>query len=251
MSPLEDVYFIDADLPTAAKSDRRADQTPRPGAPLKQKRFLPGDTTVTRAGGRRPALAASLSLLLCGAGQLCNARRDLALLYFLTEMLVIAMNWCVWRLWEPLVDLLHVFFIKPTDIMFVVALVNYLFLVFVILNVAQAFREAAGGEEMEPLRQPLLSGPASLLVPGWGQFLNAQPLKAALLMGLFLTGAYAFALSVTFPSLWKIWDSSYQLIFGFELTNGGLVAFGSALIAYLFAFYDAWLVARRQRSEFI
>ncbi len=68
-------------------------------------------------------------------------------------------------------------------------------------------------------------------------------------MALFLSSAYAFGVSLALPALWRLLDSSYQMIFGFTLTNGGLIALSAAVVVYLSAFYDAWLVGRRQRSQ--
>jgi TM2 domain-containing membrane protein YozV len=252
MSPQDDVYFIDAE-PAAAK--RPGAQPPRrPKIPLFGRRrggdaTLAAEPTVTQRGARRPMVAASLSLVLCGAGQLYNGRRDLALLYLLTEALTASLDWFLWRLWEPLVRLARIFDILPTDLMAVAAIGNLLFVMFVAANAQQAYRDATGGAGAESLRQPVLSSLASLVMPGWGQILNAQPRKGLVLMVLFLSSAYAFGVSLALPALWRLLDSSYQMIFGFTLTNGGLMALSAAVVVYLSAFYDAWLVGRRQRSQ--
>jgi TM2 domain-containing membrane protein YozV len=249
MPPTDEIYYIDADLATIPPGGAGKDRTPRPGYRRGRNRSLLSDTTVTRVGGRRPLVAASLSLLLCGAGQLFNGRRDLALLYFLTEALFFSTNWFLLKMWGFVVETLSLFSIRPTDIMFVILAANYVFLVFLVLNVFQAYKDASGGAPAEPLRQPLISAPASLLVPGWGQMLNGEPRKGALVLGVFLTGGYAFVLSLFFESIWRLWDSSYQMIFGFELTTGGVVALSVAVMAFLYGFYDALLVARRQRLD--
>jgi TM2 domain-containing membrane protein YozV len=242
MSSTDEVYYIDAD--TAA---------PRKAGVEPKRRWGRGsaDATLTRTGGRRPLAAASLSLLLCGAGQLYNNRREMALLYFLTELMVVALDWCLWRVWQPLVGFLRVFFIEPSDLILVAVAGNFLFLLFVIGNAVQAFQDAAGGEPAEGLGRPLVSAMASLAAPGWGQFLNAQPRKAATLMGLFITCLYALAVSVKFPDLWRMWDPSTQVVFDWALPAGGWAALGAAVVVYLTAFYDALLVARRQRTEVI
>lgn len=255
MSPPDEVYFIDADPGASRRS-----ATPPPHKTSRRSLFgrsrpsdatLTGVTAVGGAGASRPAAAATLSLLLCGAGQLYNGRRDVALLYFVTEVLVFSVNWCLWKIWEPLVALLGLFDVRRTDLLVVVAACNWLFLVFVALNALQAFRDAAGLGGADGLGRPLASGLVSLAVPGWGQFLNGQPRKAAVLLGLFLSAAYALALSLTVPGLWRLWDASEQRIFDWTLTNGGLAALAAALVVYLAAFYDALLVARRQRTRIL
>jgi hypothetical protein len=247
----DDVYFIDADPSASRKSG--GGQTP---VPSKKNPFSRGGSDATMvgragwgAGGSRPWIAASLSLLLCGAGQLFNRRLQLALLYFLTETLALSVNWLLWRIWKPMVDLLGLWDIRPIDLKLAVAAANYLFLLFVVGNALQAFRDAAGDEPAPGARVPILSGLASLLLPGWGQFLNGQPRKAALLLGMFATCLYAFALSYFVPDLWSLWDSSQQAIFDWALSNGGIAALLIALVVYLVAFYDGLLVARRQRSQ--
>ncbi|MCZ6777946.1 MAG: hypothetical protein O7F16_03165 [Acidobacteria bacterium] len=245
MPPTDEIYYIDADLTTAPPTGTEKYQTPRPGS--RQGRSRLGDATVVPTGGKRPALAASLSLFLCGAGQLLNGRRDLALLYFLTEVLFIAANWFLWNMWSSVVKTVGLFSIRPTDVMLVATAGNFLFLMFMVFNVFQAHKDASGGGQAESC-QPWISTPASILVPGWGQILNGERGKGALLLGTFLAALYAFGLSWLHKPLWKLWDSSYQMIFGFELTIGGLIALSVALVAYIYAFYDALLVSRRQRT---
>lgn len=251
--PSDEVYFIDAD-PTApgrpASAPRRAGRMGLFGRRAPSDATLAADTAALATGGRRPLIAATLSLLVCGAGQLYNGQRDLALLYFATEVWVAAADWCLWKIWAPLAGLLGLFDIQRGDMMLVTAACNYLFLLFIGVNALQAFRDAAGMEPTGGLRRPLVSSLASLALPGWGQFLNAQPLKGALLLGLFLSGAYLFALSLVFPGLWG-WDSSVQQIFDWRLSNGGLAGLATAIVVYLAAFYDALLVARRERASAI
>jgi hypothetical protein len=247
----DDVYFIDAD--PGASRKQGGGQTPLPS---KRNPFARGgsDATMvggsrTGAGGGRPWIAATLSLAVCGAGQLFNRRPQLALLYFLTEVLAVSANWFLWKVWKPLVDLLGLWDIRALDLKLAVAAADYLFLLFVVGNALQAFRDAAGDEPAPGARRPILSCTASLLLPGWGQFLNGQPRKAALLLGLFASCLYAFGVSYFLPDLWSLWDSSRQAIFDWALSNGGLTALAIALIVYLVAVYDGLLVARRQRSE--
>lgn len=248
----DDVYFIDAD---PGKGRRPASgQTP---VPSKRNPFARGggsDATMIGvagggAAGSRPWIAASLSLVLCGAGQLFNRRPQLALLYFLTEALALSANWFLWKVWQPLVDLVALWDIRPLDLKVAVAAGNYLFLLFVVGNALQAFRDAAGDEPVAGARMPILSCLASLLLPGWGQFLNGQPRKATLLLGLFVSCLYAFSLSYFLPDLWSLWDSSQQAVFDWVLSNGGIAALAIALVVYLVAVYDGLLVARRQRSQ--
>jgi hypothetical protein len=247
----DDVYFIDAD-PGAGRKPAGG-KTP---APSRRNPFARRGADATLigaagggAGGGRPWIASSLSLVLCGAGQLFNRRPQLALLYFLTEALALSVNWLLWKTWKPLVGLLGLWDVRPLDLKLAVAAGNYLFLLFVVGNALQAFRDAAGEEPAPGARMPILSCLASLLLPGWGQFLNGQPRKAALLLGLFVTCLYAFGLSYLAPDLWSLWDSSQQAIFDWALSNGGIAALLIALVVYLVAFYDGWLVARRQRSQ--
>jgi TM2 domain-containing membrane protein YozV len=245
----DDVYFIDADPGTRRKP--AGGQTPVPSRKSPFARGGPDATLVGAApgGAARAWIAASLSLVVCGAGQLFNRRPQLALLYFLTETLALSVNWFLWKVWKPLVDLLGLWDIRPLDLKLAVAAGNYLFLLFVVGNALQAFRDAAGDDPAPGPRVPILSALASLLLPGWGQFLNGQPRKAALLLGLFVSCLYAFAVSYFLPDLWSLWDSSQQSVFDWVLSNGGITALLIALVVYLVAFYDGLLVARRQRSQ--
>lgn len=86
----------------------------------------------------------------------------------------------------------------------------------------------------------LLSGFASLLLPGAGQFLNRQPVKAAFVL------AWPFLmLLIKFPRPWQMLQfSSYAL-----LLPWWLLAVGDALAVGLIIHYrQRWLLAREAKS---
>src|SRR5690349_13785364 len=90
MSPQDDVYVIQEDelLDSVKRLERSAAKAGNSG--------LRGLDATLRSVGRRPrgagagaGVASSLSLFLCGAGQVANGQWKLGLLLFLTEALAV------------------------------------------------------------------------------------------------------------------------------------------------------------------
>jgi len=247
MGRQDDCYIIEEDdlvepVRRLDRASRTASGTLR-GVDREDRRRAPGRSG---AAGRFGApLASTLSLFVCGAGQAVNGQWRLGLLLFLAEVLAVATHWSLVRAWSFFRDLAHIFAISEEELFLAVAAVDFLLVFFLLYNVAQAYHQGEGGNgEFAGLGRPLVAGLASLLVPGWGQLLNAQVGKALFFLFCVLTEIYVVALLV----LTSFFDLFPQL--GLERlirTRGEVVQlslFFFASMIWILSVYDAYLVGR-------
>jgi hypothetical protein len=246
MSPKDDCYIIEEDdlLETVRRQER--DGSRGRGSTLR------GVDSTVRSFSRKSAgsgggapLASSLSLFVCGAGQAANGQWKLGLLLFLTEGLALAAHWSVVKAWPFFRDLAHIFAVSEEELFLALAAADFLLVFFLLYNIAQAYHQGEANRGVfQGLDMPLLSGLASLLVPGWGQLLNAQLGKGLFFLFCVLTETYVVALLVL--------TSFFHLFprLGLETllqTRGeivGLCLFFFASMIWILSVYDAYLVGR-------
>ena len=251
MSPQDDVYIIEEN--DLLEGVRRLE---REGAKGRGSSLRGLDSTVrsfnrksSGSGGGAP-LASSLSLFLCGAGQAANGQWKLGLLLFLTEALAVAGHWSVVKAWPFFRDLAHIFAISEEELFLGLAAADFLLVFFLLYNVAQAYHQGEANQgEFGGLGIPMLSGLASLIVPGWGPLLNAQLGKGLFFLFCVLTEIYLVALLVL--------TSFFHLFprLGLETllqTRGEVVQlclFFFASMIWILSVYDAYLVGRYATSS--
>jgi len=196
-------------------------------------------------GGPGAPLASSLSLFICGAGQVANGQWKLGILLFLTEVLALAGHWCVVRAWPFFRDIAHIYAVSEEELFLALAAGDFLLVFFLLYNIAQAYHQGESSSgEFNGIGVPMVSGLASLLVPGWGQLLNAQLGKGLFFIFCVLAQIYFVALLVL--------TSFFQLFpqIGLESlirTRGEVVElclFFFASMIWILSVYDAYLVGR-------
>ena len=205
--------------------------------------------SATRGRGRRnPAAASTLSLFICGLGQLYNGDGKLAALFFLSEALILAFHYFLYMTWDRVRTFAHLFFVSEWEMMLYASSIDFCVIFFLIYNVAQAYRGAEGrGGRFEGLHRPIVSGLASLCIPGWGQLLNGQLGKAVFFLFSFLLQGYLMTLYLMSPLYRILADIEPQRLFlGKAIKIGMGILFVTAL-SWLLSTYDAFVVARYTR----
>lgn len=256
MAQQDDVYVIpDEDflealrVPPSERKNLRIAASPAEGSPAEREARAAGARAARAVPGRpRAPIASTLSLLVCGAGQVYNGQAKLGALLFLTEVLAIAAHWAAIRTWPVIVQIGNLLSVNEWRI-FVIAAAADLALVFLfVFNVAQAYHAAEKqGSRFAGVRSQVYSGAASLLVPGWGQILNAQPGKAV----FFLLGALAEGYLVLLLGLSPLPRLLAELGREDLLSGGATLAWIAVLFAgvltWILSVYDAVLVAGFRR----
>jgi hypothetical protein len=215
-------------------------RTPDSGATQPVSQAMPRET-----GSSRPVVAASLSMLVCGAGQVFNGQRQLGLLFFLVEAMMVAIHWSAAHMWGFLQEMGYLFEVSEERMLAALIGADALFLAFVLGNVAQAYWQA--GRDHEPFRglgRPAFSAVASLLVPGWGQILNAQLGKGLVFLFCVLGGIYAAAAMFVSPFVEYIQNANLIGVLTPQATQtlAGAVFLGGLI--WVVSIYDAFIVAR-------
>ncbi len=209
----------------------------------------PSPTLRSRASsGANPFSASTLSLFLCGAGQIYNQQGKLGALMMLMEILAAAANWALIQIWPSVVEMGGLFGVTEWQLVQGIAAADFLVIVLIAAGVYQAYSQAeaeSGGYAGSD--NPFLSGLASLVVPGWGQLANAQPGKAVVFFFSLLTGAYVAVLmkSSPFMKILKSVDPTGILTSKVETAAMGIL--GAAVVMWILAVYDAVLVAGIRR----
>lgn len=199
-------------------------------------------------GDARALTASTLSLFICGAGQMYNRQGKLGLLLFLMQTLVAAANWAVVQLWPSLVGLGDVFSISEWRLMLGVAIADALAILLPLASIYQAYRFAdVEGGGFEGAGNPIFSGLASLLLPGWGQLVNAQAGKAITFLFSILAGVYVVVLARFTPFLALLESVDADQILTPRLTAVGASIVGLAVVSWILSVYDAILVANFRR----
>lgn len=197
----------------------------------------------------RVPIASTLSLLVCGAGQVYNGQRKLGLLLFLTELLAVIGHGSLMKSWSDLAKLGYLFQITETQMLLTVAAADFLLIFFLLFNVGQAYRRAEKfAMPYEGLGMPTLSACASTLIPGWGQILNGQPGKALAFLFFLFAGVYAAAVGFIYPFSLHLTDLRVE---EFLLRGEALAILGFGFFAgliWMLSIYDAFLVARYRRE---
>ncbi len=253
--PRDDIYVIDdGNVLTVDPPEQRARAARAVPSDLHQPAFatsgaVPQFRTPAPAGSWRPVAAGTLSFLICGAGQAFNGQRQLGLLFFVIELLVVAVHWSAGAMWGFLQEMGYIFEVSPQQMLGSLAVFDALFIFFVLVNVVQAWRRASidsGG--VGGIGNPLVSALASALLPGVGQLCNAQPLKAVFFFSCLLGGALASASLVLEP--FATWFRETNLV-GRITEQGAQAVAGIVFVAgalWVLCVYDALVVARYRRS---
>jgi hypothetical protein len=210
-------------------------------------RTMSNTPTPTRrlgVGGPHPAAAGSLSLFVWGLGQFYNRDYRLATLFLLGELQVLAFHYMLFMTWGSIREFARLFFQDEWELLLYASSIDFCLIFFLIYNVAQAYRGAeAQGRQFNGLHMPVVSGVASMLIPGWGQILNGQLGKATLFLFAFLLQIYCLVLYLHSP-LYRVMASldAQQLLLARMTWVGMGVLFVTAL-AWIISVYDAVVVA--------
>jgi TM2 domain-containing membrane protein YozV len=161
------------------------------------KEALPSD-------GKNPAAAYSLSMICWGAGQFYNDQRGKGLLFLFTMIIFFMGTVLSFVYTEYLLQVLGSYKFSVADAFLIAELLFFSALIFWMYNAGDAYHTAVKARAMpfagiQSQSYPFL---CSLLVPGWGQFLNGQPIKGSMYAGFSVLGVFSF---VSIPSVILAW----------------------------------------------
>ncbi|HUI44538.1 MAG TPA: hypothetical protein VL122_00935 [Nitrospirota bacterium] len=156
--------------------------------------------------GKSPAVAYSLSMFFWGAGQLYNHRRGKGAAFMVLMFLAGSGTLLALFYRNGLLSFLAVLGISRTNSFLLAEAMLLGILIFWTYNAGDAYHQARK-EQKTPftgVSSRLYPALCSLLVPGWGQFLNGQPIKGSVFTGFSVIGLFSI---ITLPLAYLAWPS--------------------------------------------
>ena len=155
---------------------------------------------------KNPATAYTLSLFFWGAGQIYNGQKKKGR-WFLFSMLLSCTGAVLSLMyWRPLLQVLRSYDISFLSIFMAAEVLLFCALVFWNYNAGDAYHTAVRARkkpftEVSSCVYPFL---CSLLIPGWGQHLNGQPVKGSIFACLSIFSLFSV---VSIPATLLVWPS--------------------------------------------
>ena len=114
-------------------------------------------------------------------------------------------------------------------------------LIFWVINALQAYHQASKTrtDAFEGVKNPLLPPFCSLLVPGWGQFLNGQPKKGGYFLIFTLAGLFALPALVFISLLWSSLETFSDRFLLERILVFALALCPLVFLMWLLSLYDA------------
>jgi TM2 domain-containing membrane protein YozV len=193
-----------------------------------------------------PALAYTLSLLFWGSGQLYNGQRAKGLNYIGLALYGNALALLLFMFQREVPSYLFFYRISPAQAVLAAALLLFCCLIFWVSNASGAYHAAMKARQTPFPGVSSRAWPVfcSLLVPGWGQFLNAQPVKGSLFA---IYAAFGIFSLIAVPGILQAWpyleNSDFRLIVEGVLLLSLLILLTVPVLWILSAF-DAWKVVQ-------
>ncbi len=177
--------------------------------------------------GKSPAAAYSLSMVFWGGGQIYNGQRGKGLLFLFLMLLFYAGAVLSGVYWKSLLQFLHSHDIFLTDVFITAELLLFFALAFWTYNAGDAYHTAAKGRArpFTGVKNRVFPFLCSLLIPGWGQFLNGQPVKGSIFSGFSIVSLFSL---LSIPSILMVWPL-------FDAAEARFIIEGIFTITVLFA----------------
>ncbi len=195
--------------------------------------------------GKNPARAYTLSIFFWGGGQLYNGQRAKGEWFLFVMLLVCTVPILLFNFWLPLIEFLRYQNISYAGTFLFTELLFFCALIFWTHNAGDAYHTAAKTRRnrFTGVTNHVYPFLCSLLIPGWGQFLNGQPVKGSIFTGLSVLSLFSLT-SIT--TTWLAWpyfapsDTRFavEAIFAISMLFAPLIPF-----IWLFGCFDALKVS--------
>ncbi len=216
----------------------------------KKKKTSTRDTPIPR-NEKDPARAYTLSLLFWGAGQNYNQEHGKGLFFNIALIMAVLSIILALIFGDSVILFLRSRGLSPSDLFLGAEILYFCTLIFWRYNAGDAYHVAARTRRtrfkgVSNTYSPFFS---SLLIPGWGQFLNGQPVKGSLYSGFSVLALLSFVSIPATLLLWPFLEVSesrmlIETIFGVAVLYTPIIPF-----VWLFGGFDAWRVSRDELKK--
>ncbi len=197
------------------------------------------------ADEKNPARAYTLSLFFWGGGQNYNDQWGKGLLFQVLMIIFLTGTVLTFVYRNDMLRLLQTLQISNAEAFIAAELLLFCILIFWTHNAGDAYHTAAKARKVpfagvQSRVWPLF---CSLLIPGWGQFLNGQPVKGSIFAGFSVLGIFSL---LSIPSVLTVWPYlevskarfALETIFTVTVLYAPLIPF-----IWIFGGYDALMVS--------
>lgn len=193
-----------------------------------------------------PALAYTLSLLLWGTGQMYNGQRAKGMRALCIEVYGNGAALLAFVFQREIPSYLRYYGISPAQAVLAAAFLLLACLLFWASNASDAYHTAARARRTPFTGVSSSFYPAfcSLLVPGWGQFLNGQPVKGGLLAGSAMFGFFSLISVQGILEVWPFLENSPSRLVVEGVLLLSLLFLPLVPVLWVFSAFDAWKVSR-------
>lgn len=153
---------------------------------------------------KSPAVAFTLSILIWGAGHIYNRQENIGTLLILLMANFYVDPILMWVYREPILAFLRGLAVTPSQMLAGVMIFLFTGLLIWLASAERAYHKA-DATRTQPFRgvnSAWLPAVCSLVIPGWGQFLNGQAEKGALFLLGALLGFFAVPAGL---AVWLFW----------------------------------------------
>jgi TM2 domain-containing membrane protein YozV len=195
---------------------------------------------------KNPAVAFTLSLLIWGAGQIYNRQGKVGFLLILMMVNFYMDPVLIWVYRESLTPFLGGITITSSQLLMVMGAFYFSGLIVWLFNAEHAYYVAnkTRTDAFRGIEHSFLPAACSLLIPGWGQFLNGQAAKGALFLMFALIGFFAVPALLIIPFFWPRLDTASDRLFWETVLVAVLVLGPLTLLIWPLSSFDALKVSR-------
>ena len=186
-------------------------------------------------------MAFSLSLLFWGGGQIYNRQWGLGFLFILIMANVYTILALAILFWEFTTSSLKSVYITSFEVFAACGIFYLLGLIFWAFNAFHAYHKATKTrtDPFQGIDNRLLPPLCSVLIPGWGQFLNGQSKKGGFFLIFALAGQFVLAAFLLIPLLWPALETDMDRLSLERVLAIAVILSPLILIMWGFGIYDA------------
>jgi TM2 domain-containing membrane protein YozV len=190
---------------------------------------------------KNPALAYSLSLLIWGCGHLYIRRWKSGVPLFLFMIMFYLSMIMIVKDWTAIVSILGSLNVSRSETLLVFVFFYLAGLIIWHFNSCHAYFRTIkmNNTSFKGVKSIFLPAACSLLMPGWGQFLNGQPKKGICFQIFSLTGLFAFPAILIVFLFWPILEVSQARLMVEWIFTISLIFTPFIVMLWLFSVYDA------------
>ncbi|HET8760812.1 MAG TPA: hypothetical protein VFN94_07075 [Nitrospiria bacterium] len=195
---------------------------------------------------KNPAVAFSWSLVIWGAGQFYNRQGAIGLLLLLLMVNCFATPALLWVSWDALPVLQIPISLTTSQFMLMIGTIYLSGLIVWFVGAVQAYYRTSRARTaaFQGIANRFLPMFCSLLVPGWGQFLNGQAKKGVFFLFIAVITFFAVPILVMILWAWPMLDAAEDRLFWEPVLIAVAALAPAALLIWPVAWFDALVVSR-------